>query len=237
MKLSNRLQNVVNLISPCGVVADIGCDHGKVLHYVLKNNIAQFVFGSDISQKSVEKTAELLKQNNYVNFKTLTSDGLKAYENNELELIGCIVIAGMGGNEIISILEHLLLVKNNLLRLKTLILQPQNNVVALRNWLQKHNFFVEHDWLLVEKEKFYNILKVIPFQKTQQKLSEQEILFGKTNLVKFNPHFLQFLQNEIEKTQQILKNINKTDVKQFEIKLKQLQNLLQQSEKLHNSNG
>ncbi len=98
LKLSPRLQKIVSKIPQKTIIADVGCDHGKVVLYAVKVLQSPFVFGSDISEKSVEKTRILLTKNGIENFKTLTSDGLNGYTVNELNIIETVVIAGMGGH-------------------------------------------------------------------------------------------------------------------------------------------
>ena len=39
-----RLEAIASKIIPCKVFADIGCDHGIIGLYVVKNNLAERVF-------------------------------------------------------------------------------------------------------------------------------------------------------------------------------------------------
>ena len=48
--LSRRLQECCRFIHPGDRVADIGCDHGYLGIYLLKNQIASFVYASDINE-------------------------------------------------------------------------------------------------------------------------------------------------------------------------------------------
>ncbi len=233
MKLDNRLSTVVGFIPSGVVVADVGCDHGKVLYHCLTALHSPFVFGSDISQKSVEKTTNLLTKNHFTNFKTLTSDGLNGYTTQELNIIGCVVIAGMGGYEMVHILTNLQPKLQQLTKLTTLVLQPQNNTSYLRDWLQNNNFGILTDITVKEKEKFYHVLKVAPNKK--QNLTKQQMQFGMTNLNQPTSDFMAFLAHEQTKKQTMInsleQNVTKKPNKQHINSLKKQCNELEKLQK------
>ena len=61
--LSPRLIKVRDFVD-CKRVADIGCDHGKLVEDLFINNMIDYAFVSDISKPSVTKAVELLTKNN-----------------------------------------------------------------------------------------------------------------------------------------------------------------------------
>lgn len=221
MKLSKRLQLIADLVPQNSIIADIGCDHGKLLYYVLENFNAPFVFGSDISAKSVEKTQKLLSKK-YENFKTIVSDGLSNYTKNELNLINCIVIAGMGGLEIVKILTNLK--SDSLPNLKNLILQPQNNVKLVREWLHNNGYYIEFDKIILEKNIYYNVIKA-KIGNEKQNLSQDDLEFGITNLKEYNADFESYLNYEINKLKNVVINTN-SNKEEFANKLNKLQHIL-----------
>lgn len=223
MKLSKRLNNIALLIEKNNVIADIGCDHGKILLYVLKNNLANFVYGSDISPKSVNKTSILLAENNFNNFKTLTSDGFSAYSTKELSEINSFIIAGMGGQEIIKILKTVVS-NENFAQLKSFIIQPQNNAIQVREFLNSFNLPIELDFIIEEKNKFYNIIK-INLERKFKKLTKNEIMFGKSNFKNNNQDFVKYLIYEQQKSLEIINNTNGKIKKQFKRYFKKLKNI------------
>lgn len=223
MKLSKRLNNIALLIEKNNVIADIGCDHGKILLYVLKNNLANFVYGSDISPKSVNKTSILLAENNFNNFKTLTSDGFSAYSTKELSEINSFIIAGMGGQEIIKILKTVVS-NENFAQLKSFIIQPQNNVIQVREFLNSFNLPIELDFIIEENNKFYNIIK-INLERKFKKLTKNEIMFGKSNFKNNNQDFVKYLIYEQQKSLEIINNTNGKIKKQFKRYFKKLKNI------------
>ena len=112
----------------------------------------------------------------------------------------------MGGFEIIEIL------KASPINLNNLVLQPQNNVVKLRQYLLDNNFYIITDKVVQDKGKFYNILKVKKTE-TKQHLSERAIKFGKSNLVDYNPEFVLMLKAENEKLANRLSGIKNVELR------------------------
>ncbi|MCL2556704.1 MAG: class I SAM-dependent methyltransferase [Firmicutes bacterium] len=159
-----RLDTIFSLIEQCDIFADIGTDHGLIAKAALA--FSKKVIASDISEKCLEKAKKLLQASENTEF--IVSDGLKNFNENP-----CIIsICGMGGHTIKDILTDYFS-KN---KTAILILQPQNDVHLLREFLVKNNYTITHDVAAREKKKFYCILKAVP---GVDKLDSQQILFGK----------------------------------------------------------
>ena len=195
--ISVRLNKLVSLIPTCELLADVGCDHGYVGIEVLRLGKAQRVAFTDISQPSLEKA----KRNCPQEFKNVVSfhcqDGLGAVNAD------CAIIAGMGGLEIISILK---LAKK---LPEKLVLQPMRNQKDVRQYLTQQ-------YEIVTDEKFYDgkFYDVIVAQKSSKPtfLSEQEMEFGKSNLVQPSEDFISFLQLELKKLNKILQSTTDSEV-------------------------
>lgn len=148
MKISNRLYKIYEEVATGETVADVGTDHGFVPILLIKNNISPAIIMSDISSKSLDKAINNLKD---IKTSTLTSfrvsDGLIEISYGEVDDI---IIAGMGGQLIIDILEKDI---DKTHSFKKLILQPRNNSGRLRHWLYKNNFNIEKN-VLAKEGKF-----------------------------------------------------------------------------------
>ncbi len=201
--LSYRLSEIVKLCGKAKRIADVGCDHGKVLAELAKNK-AEFLVATDISEPSVKKAEALLTELNFKNFSVRVGNGCQTLT--DADKLDVIVIAGMGGMEIIEILT------NATIKLKTLVLQPQNNVIKLRQFLTDNNFYIQTDKVVEDKGKFYNIIKVV---KTNEPvgLSTRQLIYGKTNLRECNTHFIQMLEQENEKLMARLNNIKNDEMR------------------------
>ena len=168
--LSLRLIRIRNFVTGRRV-ADIGCDHGKLVYDMFERGLIDYAFVSDISEPSVNKAVKLLSSAGYP-FDYAVADGLDAvkpeYDIDE------VVISGMGGLEIIKILQ------NNRLNLDRFVLQPQNNELKLKQYLLKNGYNIVRDEIVRDKHMFYNVIKVVKTGK-RQKLTPFELRFGKDN--------------------------------------------------------
>ena len=138
MTNSNRI-NQIGLFVSKRVVAEVGADHGFITKNLFETKKIDFAYLTDISEKCLQKSINNFKNTPY-NCKFLVGDGLEALKNEDFKNSPKpeeIIIAGMGGNEIIKILQNKEANKFNFF-----VLQPQKNVVELRKFLQERNFLI-----------------------------------------------------------------------------------------------
>ena len=95
----DRLQAIFSVIPECEVLADVGCDHGKLTRQVALSGKAKKVIATDISQTCLNKAMELNADLDNVEYGV--GDGLKALQGKKCDVI---VLSGMGGNTMMSIL-------------------------------------------------------------------------------------------------------------------------------------
>ena len=126
MKFSPRLQLLFNEFTPGVPVVDLCCDHGYLgLHAYLTELFPEILFVDQVpfSMMNLEKNFhQYFKKNEnptLVNF--ITSDAGKV----QTILTGNVVIAGVGGNNMMKILEGLH--QNKRLKPKKLILSPHKH--------------------------------------------------------------------------------------------------------------
>ena len=189
--MTKRLKEISSHIKECEVFADVGCDHGHVCEFVLKNNLAKKVIASDISSKSLNKAKKLLS--NYgEKVSYIISDGFNAFK----EFPNQVVIAGMGGEEICSIL------KNNAKKIDRLILSPQKNQIKVRKLLLELGYKIVSDYTICDK-KYYDIIVA---EQGEDFYSDIELEFGRDNIKYRSKDFISMLLSEEQKCLNILKN-------------------------------
>lgn len=193
LNLSNRLETIVKLVDEYKTIADIGCDHGYVSAELILSNRCEKVIATDISRNSLYKAirfCDSLNINNYISFRE--GDGFKViYKKDKVKQA---IIAGMGGMEIIKILE------NKKFGLKKFILQPMHDVVKLREYLIGNRYKILNDFIIYEDGIFYNIIKVT---KGKTKLRPLELYFGKDNFEENKEVFKQYLNVEKDKLKEL----------------------------------
>lgn len=210
MRNSARLCAIASLVDNAKIVADIGTDHGYLAKILLENNKAQKVIATDISQPSLNKAIDLAKTNNFGNrFEGRVGDGLSPLKDEKVDVI---VIAGMGAREIIKIISNR---KVN----ARLILQPAQDTILLRNYLIDNNFKIIKDFIVKDRNKFYNTLEV-EYSLAKQSLSDDEKRFGLTNFDLRSTDFKEYL---LYRKDQILKTLETNKSKTLEEELKQIE--------------
>ncbi len=164
MKLDERLTAVFDEINAYRVV-DIGCDHGKLGVALLLKNKVQSVQFVDISEKSIAKAQTLVKKfglEKSVNF--IVEDGANvSWNGNDI-----VVVAGLGGNEIVNIIGNKNVPKGS-------IFVPHQDADVLREYFNVRDITVSKDFVVKSKHKFYDILVV----GDGEKFDNDEIFLGK----------------------------------------------------------
>lgn len=203
IKLDNRLRAVVDNISgKC--LADIGCDHGKVSCMALIEKRVERVVASDISLPSLNKAKELACQYGLDSIEFKHCGGFDDYEDG---LADVVVIAGMGGKEIVEILAG----KPN--GVEKLVLVAHKDVDKVRQYVTQNGYKLDKDFVVKAGRKFYNIL-VATYGKEQ--LDYHDIMLGKNHLQ--DEVYIQFVNAEIEKCNKIVQSVGKDknhDIQQY----------------------
>ena len=193
-KLSKRLQVIASIVEGKRV-ADVGCDHGKLSYYLLENKIVDSVIVSDISMPSLQKAIDLIGKKDY-NFEYICCDGLQGYQDKHVD--ECI-ISGMGGEEIIQI------IKNSPIEIGSYILSPQHNNIMVKRFMYSMGFTIDFDIIISDKWKFYNIFRCKKTNRIES-VAEFDLYFGKDNFTSKYSDADAFVDTEIVKIQNILKN-------------------------------
>ncbi len=167
-KITPRLKMVAGLVPNCNLVADVGTDHGYLPIYLVKYGICQRAIAADVNEgplSAAEKNTSLTRVKDKI--QTVLSDGLK-----NIEKADCVTICGMGGELIISILEHR---KENMTRF---VLQPQRSVDVLRYYLAENGFEIKKEAIAKEGDKMYCAFYT-EFTGKAYEMTKKEALIGK----------------------------------------------------------
>ncbi len=167
LKLSKRLLCAVAEINDVDAIADIGTDHGQLIIYALKKNLAKRAFAVDISEKSLAKARVTVNEfglEDRVSF--FVGDGLSPLP----EIPDIVVIAGIGGNETVNIL-------NNVSMDTKFVFIPHNDAHVLREYLCNNGYGIEKDYI-VHDNKFY---AVIVASRGHTEYTRSQIMLGANN--------------------------------------------------------
>ena len=202
MNDKKRLMEIINIIDKDKKVIDIGTDHGLVPLYLAKNSISTNILATDISAPSLKKLEDALDDNLSKTIKTMVTDGFKGIKKEDNQVA---IIAGMGGNTIIDIIDASLDFAKNL---DYLIIESNIASERLREYLVSQKFEILRDFLTYENGKYYDILKV-KYGKAN-KLFLSDIYYGWENIENKSPLLEEKLKLDYEKNmafkEEILKN-------------------------------
>ncbi len=154
MNLDNRLSAVAAMVSDGGVFADCGTDHAYIPIYLIKNGISQRGYASDINKGPLNSAKTNIENEGLGDkIQTVLTDGLDGYNDTA---ITDIIIAGMGGELIMKIIDRSALVRT---AKPYLILQPMSHEDKLRVYLNSHGFETSDERIVSEGDKLYVVIK------------------------------------------------------------------------------
>ena len=165
VKLDERLNAVLSLLKEGETLCDVGTDHGKLPVAALLSGKAKSAVAVDISASSLAK-ARLLAEKENVPLRCIVGDGLTPLSKGEADVV---VIAGMGGMEIVKIL------KNAPCVFPRYILLPHRDAALVREYLKEKNARITRDIAVKEGKHFYFVIEAtfsLPWE-------ERSLYFGK----------------------------------------------------------
>lgn len=211
MSLSKRLNAIYNLVDYGSSLADIGADHGQLVIELYHNKVCKKLFCNDnkigpytILKSNVSKVSD--------DIEVSLSSGIEALPS----YIDTIVIAGMGGDLIVDILNKN---KEKLNNIFTLILAPNTNACLVRQVVNKLGYKITNEKVIFEKH-YYQIIR---FDKGEANYTKNDYLFGPILRIEKSKEFLNMLDFEKSKLEHILKgNINDDKIKEIQEKIKEI---------------
>ena len=134
-QLDPRLALCASFVPPGAKLADIGTDHGYLPVWLARTGVISRAVAADLRPGPLERARENVKKYRVENVVELRlSDGLRSVSPEETDFI---VIAGMGGEVIVSILAAAPWLKETGVRLA---LQPMTRAEELRRYLAEQGF-------------------------------------------------------------------------------------------------
>ena len=222
MGYSKRIKTLCSLLVKSKTFADVGCDHGYCSEYMLQNDLCEKAILSDISKGSLAKAEALLAE--YIadgRAVSVLGDGFYGIPSDTEQVL----IAGMGGSEIVGILSD----KKYGFIPKLFVFQPMHDGEKLRRYLIENGADIERDFTF-EDGKFYEVLvggKLAENAKARA-YSDAEYEFGKENLKKMPSAFVKRMQKLLKNTDKYLQapNLQENSRVALEEKKKRLQGVL-----------
>lgn len=197
INLSARMKAVADLVTVGNSACDVGCDHGYVSIYLVKEKKAPKVLAMDVNRGPLERAEFNVRQAGLSDYITLRlSDGLLNYRPGEADSL---IIAGMGGRLMKKILEREIEKTESF---QELILQPQSELQIFREFLRNTGYSIIEEDMILEEDKFYPVIKAVAgsYQGENPSLEDR---FGPVLLKKKHPVLQLYLQKEWESSMKI----------------------------------
>jgi tRNA (adenine22-N1)-methyltransferase len=153
VKLGKRLSAIAAMVLPGSRIADIGTDHAYLPIYLVSQGISPAAVAGDVHKGPYESAKETVTLLN-LSYKIAVrfGDGLAVLTPGEADTA---VIAGMGGPNIIEILDARPEIVASLSRL---ILQPMIGSAGVRRWLAENGWRLLDETLVEEEGRLYEIM-------------------------------------------------------------------------------
>ena len=154
LALQPRLHLLARLVPEGCRLTDVGTDHGYLPVALLQQGRITAAIASDIGAEPLEHARRTAMQYGVDGMDFRLCAGLSGVAPEETDVI---VIAGMGGETIISILQDAPWTAGGQHRL---LLQPMTKAAALRHWLADNGYTLTDEHLVEDKGRIYPILCV-----------------------------------------------------------------------------
>jgi len=207
-RLSNRMLMNVSLIPEGRRVADIGCDHGWVSVYLVKNDIAEKVFAMDVAPGPLSGARKHVEDAGLTDrIECRLSDGLSELGflmdgSPEAEVI---LMAGIGGRLSVK------LIKDSLSKCRAadaIVLQAQSELDYVRESVYSLGFVIDAEKMVFEDGKYYTAMRLI-YKGEDRKiiLTEEEKKYGPVLIKEMPPVLISYLQYKKESYNLILSRL------------------------------
>lgn len=185
--LSPRLTSVSSFVLQGAVLADIGTDHARVPIYLIKNGTVPRAIASDVREGPLKKALENIEFFGLSDkIELRLGNGMQTLGNNDAE---CIVIAGMGGELMATLLSDY--IPSGAQRL---VLQPMIDPHLVRAALCRVGYRIIAEDIIAENGKMYN---VIVAEKGDMSLSREQLFVPPH--IKEHPLYNDFLAYRFER--------------------------------------
>lgn len=207
MKISERLYTIASFINKDAFVIDVGADHGLIEKYLIDSNITKNI----IAVENKQGPFNILKNNlKCYDVQLSLSSGIEKITDN----VDTIIIAGMGGTLICSILKD---DENKLINVENIIVDAHTDIELVRREVCKLGYYIDKEKIVFENKKYYFVIK---FQKGHKNIKDIEYEFG-VNIAN-DELFSQYKRDQINKLEVITQYDNSSETKQKIERLKSL---------------
>lgn len=189
IRLSSRLQALAELVPPGAAVIDVGTDHAMLPVWLVQSGRSRRVLATDIRSGPLKNAASLIEKTGTAEHITLfQTDGLRGVDPAGWDAV---ILAGMGGETMISILSAAPWTKEGPL----LVLSPHSRRAKLRSFLVESGYCITSERLTEDAGRIYPILTAKGGE--SRRYSPAELHLGRLDQIGGDPLLKRYLAQRI----------------------------------------
>lgn len=220
VRLSVRLLTVAGFVRQGSRIADIGTDHGYIPVYLAQTGKIRSALAMDVRTGPLERARAHIEEykrragrgaagldgTSHIEtcpIETRLSDGLKELGPGEADTV---IIAGMGGELIMKILEegrHVWECTDHF------ILSPQSGLDKVRRYLAEQGFAIRDEAMVKDEGKYYTVMSVTRGEMRYE--SQAHYLYGRILIEKKDSTLREFLDKEAHRIERIIESLGEQE--------------------------
>ena len=191
-----RIKAIASMVKQGMILADIGTDHAFLPIMLVKDGTVPKAYACDITEGPLSIAKKNIAHEDLNDrIQPILSDGFTHVPYD----VQCAVIAGMGCDTIISILERGM---EHITNMEQVIVEANNEPEKMRKWISDHGFTILDEQVVHERCHDYviicfNTTKHVPY-------TEEEIILGPVLKERNEPPFQDYCTHQRDKLAMIL---------------------------------
>ena len=196
---SVRIKEIISLLDPCRMLADIGCDHAYACIEAVQTKKAETALACDLRKGPlIHAKANIEKAGLQDKIKIVLSNGFREVKDSP----DACIISGMGG----LLIRDILLERPD--RMTQMILVPHSEVPPLREYIiRQTEFTITAEKVIEDQGKLYPVLKAKRKTPDDPVWTYRDIMCGKPEIQSDQTGYLKYLKKEIDKIENSLKKL------------------------------
>lgn len=216
LELTPRLRLLADWVPQGARLADIGTDHAYLPVWLLRKGRVSSAIASDLRSGPLSRARETAQTYDVLSSLDLRQgNGLDGIAPEETD---CIVIAGMGGENIAAILDSAPWAADGK---HVLLLQPQTHTEDLRRFLMEHGYAITREALVWDRGTIYTVMEA---SAGEMVLTEGQLYGGAALL--HDPLEDRYLIERIIRLQGAVAGLNRSEVAEDKKKADHLRELI-----------
>ena len=200
-KLPPRLQAIADWVREGSDLADVGTDHALLPLDLLRRGRIASAIATDINEEPLRRAQANARDREEERIRFFLCDGLASVAPGEAD---CVVIAGLGGENIADILRRAPWVREGV----QLLLQPMSRAEVLHRELQEMGLTVLRERLVEDTGRVYPIMEAAGGDGGPW--SNAEYYTGPWEMLCEDPLFPRYLEEQYRRLSQAVKGMEKS---------------------------